>query len=274
MRFAGGALVLALLLNGCSAQEPSSSPQRTAAPDHRPPVSDLHTPTPGARLMDGTYPWHTGIVATTFWVGEIFDPKAADGSQVESAYDSSWMRHYGGCDGRVVRHGRRSTCETQRRTAANGWFPTDMRPGENPFYLDVPFDDVNDPIAFRQRCGVVPWAQDPGYRGHCRDRTFSYLKNRWVRIVGPAGRTCYGQVEDAGPGKYHDAAYVFGSHDVRPANRRYGGAGMDVSPALNGCLGFAALNGDADRISWSFVEADDVPPGPWTRIVTRRGPVG
>ena len=21
------------------------------------------------------YPWHTGIVATTFWVGEIFDPE-------------------------------------------------------------------------------------------------------------------------------------------------------------------------------------------------------
>jgi len=28
----------------------------------------------------GAYPWHTGIVSTTFWVGEVFDPNAADGS--------------------------------------------------------------------------------------------------------------------------------------------------------------------------------------------------
>ena len=27
------------------------------------------------------YPWHNNIVATTFWVGEIMDPSAPDGSQ-------------------------------------------------------------------------------------------------------------------------------------------------------------------------------------------------
>ena len=27
------------------------------------------------------YPLHTNVVATTFWVGEIFDPQASDGSQ-------------------------------------------------------------------------------------------------------------------------------------------------------------------------------------------------
>ena len=49
------------------------------------------------------YPLHTGIVATTFWVGEIFDPTASDGSQVYSTYDSRWAAHYGGCDGIVKR---------------------------------------------------------------------------------------------------------------------------------------------------------------------------
>ena len=87
-----------------------------------------------------TYPWHTHIVSTTFWVGEIFDPSAPDGSQVYSTYDSQWERHYGGCDG-VVRRGR---CETERRLARRQFFPSSMRPRENPFYLDLPFDDLDE----------------------------------------------------------------------------------------------------------------------------------
>lgn len=46
---------------------------------------------------------------------------------------------------------------------------------------------------------------------------------------------------------------------------------LDVSPALNGCLGFAALDGALDRVDWRFVEAADVPPGPWWRLVTTSG---
>jgi hypothetical protein len=220
-----------------------------------------------ARGGGRTYPVHTSIVATTFWVGEIFDPHVTDGSQVYSTYDADWQAHYGGCDGVVVK-GR---CETERRIAGNGFFPRHMTPHENPFYLDLPYDDVNDPTGFRMRCQLVPWASNPGYSGHCTDKSFSYLKNRWVRLTGPGGHTCYGQIEDAGPGEYHDADYVFGGAGARPANRKYGGAGADVSPALNGCLGFAELNGDQDRISWQFVEAADVPPGPWRRLVTTRG---
>ena len=210
------------------------------------------------------YPPHTGIVATTFWVGEIFDPNAADGSQVTSAYDGQWMTHFGGCDG-VVTNG---VCQTQPRTAANGYFPTAMTPRENPFYLDVPYDDIGDPAAFARRGQVIPWANQVPYAGHARDATMSFLKNRWVRLT-KADRVCYGQIEDAGPGQYDDASYVFGT--ARPANHRYGGAGMDVSPALNGCLGFADLNGDTDRIDWQFVESADVPAGPWTKIVTTSG---
>jgi len=213
-----------------------------------------------------TYPWHTGIVATTFWVGEIFDPHAADGSQVISTYDAHWLRHYGGCDG-VVRHGR---CETERRKAANGYFPARMPPRENPFYLDLPFDDVNDAAAFSRRARVIPWANDRGYAGHARDQAFSYMKNRWVKLMRD-GRTCYGQIEDAGPGVYHDSRYVFGAGNPRPASKRYNGAGLDVSPALTGCLAFTELNGDSNRVDWQFVDAADVPPGPWRKVVTTRG---
>jgi hypothetical protein len=222
-----------------------------------------------ARVKRRSYPVHTAIVATTFWVGEIFDPNAPDGSQMISTYDSSWYSDYGGCDG--VNDGTGlMRCQTERRTAANGFFPLHMVPKQNPFYLDLPFDDVNDPTAFGERSAVIPWANDRGYAGHARDTNFSYMKNRWVQI-SRHGRTCYGQIEDAGPGQYHDAKYVFGSHNERPANRRYGGAGMDVSPALNGCLAFSALNGDTDRVSWRFVDAADVPRGPWKTLVTTQG---
>ncbi|WP_218129986.1 hypothetical protein [Pseudonocardia oroxyli] len=209
------------------------------------------------------YPVHTDVVATTFWVGEIFDPQAADGSQELSAYDSHWLKSYGGCDGVVV-DGR---CETERRTVANGFFPTVMTPRENPFYLDLPFDDLNDPDAFAMRADVVPWAGDPGYAGRADDRRFSYMKNRWVQLTKD-GVTCFGQVQDAGPGQYADHVYVFGADDARPQNARYNGAGMDVSPALNGCLGFADLNGQDDRVSWRFVDDVGVPDGPWKTVVT------
>ncbi|MFA5860596.1 MAG: hypothetical protein WDA16_02770 [Candidatus Thermoplasmatota archaeon] len=100
------------------------------------------------------------------------------------------------------------------------------------------------------------------------------MKDHWVEIIGPNGKTCFGQVEDAGPSHddlYHDAAYVFGADDARPEQREFNNAGMDVSPALNGCLGFAELDGDSDRVSWRFVDASQVQDGPWKTLVTRSG---
>ena len=73
------------------------------------------------------------------------------------------------------------------------------------------------------------------------------------------GRTCYGQIEDAGPGAYDDYRYVFGTGNPRPANRLYNGAGLDVSPALTGCLAFTELNGDDNRVTGSS----------WTRRTCR-----
>ncbi len=212
---------------------------------------------------DTGYPWHTDVVATTFWVGEVFDPNTSDGNQRISTYDSDWLGSYGGCDGIVVG----DDCRTEPRTPGSGYFPTTMTPRENPFYLDLPFDDVNDDTAFATRGEVIPWASEPAYAAVVDERSASLMKNRWV-VLRKDGRICYGQIEDAGPGEYHDAAYVFGSDDQRPANARYNGAGLDVSPALNGCLGFSDLNGQDDRVDWSFVDEENVPSGPWTTIVT------
>ncbi len=258
-----------LVQAGCSGPAGSSHPE-AAGPQSSVSAKLVHPSAsfPGdiARPRGRRYPRHTGIIATTFWVGEIFDPSSPNGSQVISTYDAHWMLHYGGCDGVMTDGG----CQTQRRVAANGYFPTRMTPRENPFYLDLPFDDVNNAAAFSQRARLIPWANDRGYAGHAHDPAFSYMKNRWVKLMRD-GRSCYGQIEDAGPGVYDDYRYVFGGDNRRPASRLYHGAGLDVSPALTGCLGFSELNGDDNRLDWQFVDATDVPPGPWTRLVTTQG---
>lgn len=243
----------------------TSSPQRSpgqsatsSSPLAPPPPSKS---SPGRTVPTTNYPWHVDIVSTTFWVGEIFDPNAADGSQMYSTYDARWYQAFGGCDGVVTAKG----CATEARTAANGYFPLHMSPKQNPFYLDLPYDDVNDPIGARNRANVIPWAHDPSYAAILADPNQSLMKNRWVELQRN-GRTCYGQVQDAGPAVYHDAAYVFGT--ARPASKEFNGAGMDVSPALNGCLAFAELDGQNDRLQWRFVDAADVPAGPWRTIVT------
>jgi hypothetical protein len=246
---------------------------------------------PATGVQGRQYPLHTNIIATTFWVGELFNASLADGSQVCSTYDSNWAYTWsginkgkvpstadgcagaivGGCDG--VTSGDK--CLTEPRTAANDYFPTKApTPKENPFYLDLPYDDLNDPIAFKERCTVIPWANDPGYAGNCNNGDFSYMKNRWVKMTGPNGNTCYGQIQDAGPSHgslYHDKNYVFGTGNAQPVQGQFNNAGADVSPALNGCLGFKELDGSGDKISWSFVDAVDVPNGPWKKIVTTSG---
>ena len=138
------------------------------APTKAPTPTPTQTPAPGPTQADvgRTYPVHTGIVSTTFWVGEIFDPNASDGSQMISTYDSSWYANYGGCDG-VAAAGK---CATEKRVSSNGYFPTSMKPRQNPFYLDLPYDDVNDTTGYAQRCAVIPWANDPGYAASARTR--------------------------------------------------------------------------------------------------------
>lgn len=249
-----------------------------------------------------TYPLHTNINSTTFWVGEQFQA-TSDGSQVCSAYDSQWQYSFfhlntgtntasgckgaptGGCDAKLSNASGKcddTNSIASLRTPANGYFPTGL-PAiyESPFYLDLPVDDYNpsdstDTTAWSTRCQVIPWANDPGYAGHCTDSSFSYMKNRFVKIMAH-GQTCYGQIEDAGPaddgngnGNYDDVNYVFSTTDARPYNKSYNSAGMDVSPALNACLQ-GTFNSDL-TVSWQFVEAADVPATPWKTIVTTTPP--
>lgn len=297
-----------------SAAPPSATPsqavpsspaaaQPAAAPAAKKPATEAPAPAPVVPMASSTYPVHTNIVSTTFWVGEIFNASLADGSQVCSTYNSQWAYHhtgvnqgttpasasgcagsiYGGCDGASSGSGATFTCATEARDASNGYFPKNQpMPKQNPFYLDLPYDDLNDSVAFQQRCQVIPWAAAENAASgvnRCADGNHSYMKNRWVKLTGPNSKVCYGQIEDAGPSsgaQYHDAPYVFGTNDARPTNLDFSadssqGAGMDVSPALNGCLGFAELDGSGDKVSWSFVDRANVPAGPWLTVETTSG---
>jgi hypothetical protein len=219
-----------------------------------------------AALLAGTggaataYPIHRGVTATVFWIGEPVGNGSSDDNAL-SAWDDAWLHHYGGVD------------DPARRSAANGWFPSGFTPKENPFYFDLPYNDFDGHGRPRSdRMQVVPWARDyePQLRRAARrGEPFSLLKNRWVKLMH-RGRGCYAQWEDSGPYVYDDARYVFGAGDRRPRNRLANGAGLDVSPAVRDCLGFDGLNDAESKVDWQFVEARQVPRGPWKRVVTTR----
>lgn len=205
------------------------------------------TAPPPIPINTSSYPVHTNITATVFWVGE---PKGGGSSEDNalSAWDDAWEAHYGGYD------------DYQNR---NGYLPVGFTPKENPFYLDVPYNDFNDNGTRKPNSSqVVPWANEKVWSGK-----ESMMKNRWVKLTRN-GNICYGQIEDAGPYEYDDFAYVFGSGTTKPKSTLANNAGLDVSPALRDCLKFSGLNNDNNSVDWQFVNASDVPTGPWKQIVT------
>ena len=219
-------------------------------------------PADGRTANPDTYPVHTNITATVFWIGEPVGNGSTENNAV-SAYDDRWLEHYGGVDDHSY----------VRRYP---YFPRFV-PHENPFYLDVPYDDFLDDGSPRpDRLQDVPWASaesDHIAAALRRNTPFSLMKNRWVKVSHTRNgtlRTCYGQVEDAGPYRYDDVGYVFGAGDARPRSHRAHNAGIDVSPALRDCLRFTGLNNDSNRVSWQFVARNEPPPGPWLRVITTR----
>lgn len=181
-------------------------------------------------------PWKYNISTTVFWVGE----QATDGnplSNVESAWDTDWVIHYGGED-----------APTNRVNL----LPVGFAPKQNPFYVALPYNDVDDHHTRSEAVKVIPWFNDR----FVRDGQ-SVCKDRWVAIRH-GKRTCYAQWEDVGPFQVDHWEYVFGNERPRP-NRNHD-AGLDVSPAVRDYLGMSGL----DVCDWKFVDAYEVPNGPWT----------
>jgi hypothetical protein len=211
-------------------------------------VEDIVTPT-----ILGDMPetgWKKAI-ATVFWAGEGEDADNGYITNVESAWDGDWMQHFGGVDDADDR------C---------GFNPCDFTPKENPFYIALPYNDLDDNGDTKANAKRVPWY---------RESEKSIIKNRWVAVradpprlasQGEAGgKVCYGQWEDVGPFHEDDIEYVFGTAP-KPLNTEGEKAGIDLSPALRDCLG---VDGSSN-VEWRHVEENDVPQGPWKNIITTR----
>ena len=185
----------------------------------------------------GEYPWKFGITTTIFWVGE---PATVNNSvpNDKSAWDSGWFSNYGGYD---------SPNSDNRRN----FIPTDFIPHQNPFYVALPYNDVDDHHSKPEAAQVIPW-----FRNCFVQDGQSVCKGRWVAIRH-GKKVCYAQWEDVGPYQTDHWQYVFGNERPRPNPNS--DAGLDVSPAVRDYL---ALDG-IDVCDWKFVDFSRVPRGPW-----------
>jgi len=197
-------------------------------------------PTSGCIVASGQYPWKMNIVTTVFWVGE----RAAGNNPVpnfKSSWDPAWESNYGGFD-------------TPASSARRDYMPVAFVPRKNPFYIALPYNDVTEHTTKPEACNVIPW-----FRQTFERPGKSVCQHRWVAIRC-RNKVVYAQWEDCGPFCTDNWEYVFGNKQPKP--NLNGGAGLDVSPAVRDYLGI----GTRDVCDWKFVEARDVPPGPWSRF--------
>jgi hypothetical protein len=205
-----------------------------------------------ARSGFNRYPWKTNIVTTVFWVGER-PTKNNPTPNHKSSWDQKWAKNFGGYD------------NPDPKTRRN-FFPKGFIPRQNPFYVALPYNDTTRGTTKPEARKVIPWFKQAFVRPGR-----SVLKGRWIAIRH-RGRIAYAQWEDCGPFRTDHWQYVFGNERPKPNLNQ--GAGLDVSPAVRDYLG---LKGK-DVCDWKFVEARDVPPGPWTKygdnntfVLQRRG---
>jgi hypothetical protein len=194
----------------------------------------------------GQTEWKLSISTTVFWIGEkatINNPVSND----KSAWDVAWFSRYGGYD-------------DPNPGARMDFIPLRFPPRQNPFYIALPYNDIQNHHTRAEAAGVIPWFKT----SFIRDGQ-SVCKGRWV-AVRHGNRVCYAQWEDVGPFATEHWKYVFGNE--RPRANRNHDAGLDVSPAVRDYLGLRGL----DTCDWKFVDFRWVPPGPWKKygMVSRK----
>jgi hypothetical protein len=209
--------------------------------------SSLSAPTALPRVYSSTlprtnltrYPWKMGIKATVFWVGEL--PTANNPTpNTKSSWDVNWTASFGGFD------------DPDPAQRAPDYRPAAFVPKQNPFYVALPYNDCIDYQTTKAEAArIIPWFSST-FRQHGK----SVCRDRWI-AVRMNDRTCYAQWSDCGPFVTTDADYVFGN--ARPSNTQNDGAGIDLSPAVRDYLGLRGMG----RVDWRFVEAQEVPDGPW-----------
>ena len=129
--------------------------------------------------------------------------------------------------------------------------PVSFTPRQNPFYVALPYNDIDDHHTKPEAAQVIPWFNS----SFVRDGQ-SICKGRWVAIRHGM-KVCYAQWEDVGPFQTDHWQYVFGNE--RPRANRNQDAGLDVSPAVREYLGLDNI----DFCDWKFVDFLHVPVGPW-----------
>jgi hypothetical protein len=210
------------------------------------PAASTRSRTSARTTPRSLYPWKLGITATVFWIGEL-PTQNNPTPNTASSWDQDWDDNFGGYD-----DPNPSARIADPRTG--DYRPKAFIPKLNPFYIALPYNDRlthnrHKPEAAR----VIPWFKQvkpkPGQ---------TVLRGRWVQIHRN-GRDCYAQWEDCGPWITNDWQYVFGS--AKPRNRNNNSAGIDISPAIRDYLGVKS----GQQVHWRFVEANQVPYGPWKR---------
>jgi hypothetical protein len=193
----------------------------------------------------GVYQWKQDIVTTCFWVGEnatVNNPV----SKHASCWDLNWATNSGGFD---------TPDADARLHEAQDYRPKAFIPRQNPFYFALPYNDVTHGSTKPEARTCIPWFRT----AYVRDGQ-SVLRDRWIAIRNRHnGRIAYAQWGDCGPFRTDHWQYVFGTE--RPKPNLNGGAGLDISPAIRDFLGVAPT----DVTDWRFVEAREVPPGPWRK---------
>ena len=241
-----------LLLSGKSSADikaQSTSPKITAGPKvviptgNRQPAPARHASSPTERIL---YPWKKYVTCTIFWIGELPTERNPTPNN-KSSWDQQWSQNFGGFDDpdpskRIADH------------VSGDFRPNGFIPKLNPFYIALPYNDVlgygrHKPEAAR----VIPWfSRMKPAAGK------TVCKGRWVQIYN-GNRSCYAQWEDCGPWVTDDWEFVFGTKP--PKATQNGAAGIDLSPSIRDYMGLKS----GQKVHWRFVEAGQVPHGPWKK---------
>ena len=195
------------------------------------------------RPSPGAYPWHFDITATYFYIGE----QATKNNPVPntaSSWDSAWDDNYGGFDD-----------PDPANRCPRTYAPLGFTPRLNPFYVALPYNDIDKGGPKPEAAKVIPW-----YRHYKDGKYESVCRGTWVQIYYN-GRYCFAQWEDCGPFCTDDWKYVF--LGARPKNHANKAAGIDISPAVRDYLG---IKGGMATVHWRFVDFHRVPGGPWARF--------
>lgn len=190
----------------------------------------------------GAYPWHFDITATYFFIGELASHNNPT-PNTASSWDSQWDDNYGGYDD-----------PDPKKRDPKTFAPLGFTPQLNPFYVALPYNDIEHGGPKPEAEKVIPW-----YRRDKGGKYESVCRGMWVQIYYK-GRYCYAQWEDCGPFVTDDWEYVFGNK--RPKNTANKGAGIDISPAVRDYL---HIDSGMATVHWRFVEFSFVPGGPWAR---------